>query len=104
VRSVYVRYDNRVSMRRVAPGTYHAYFALGLDWDDEEGSFQCDQDYKEFGSPLRLREMSDGTGIEYSDLEMTLHPVISGNVAALSISKALFHSTLPRNRRAHTEY
>jgi len=95
IRSVYVRNHNRVSIRRLTPGTYRAYFALGMDWDDAEGSFVCDSGYKEFGRSLVLQERTDANGTEYSELEITLHPVISGNVVSAPISKATFHSTLP---------
>lgn len=98
IRSVYVRNHDRVSIPRLTPGIYRAYFALGMDWDDDESSFVCDSDYKEFGRSLIFQERADATGTEYSELQITLHRVTSGNVVSTSISKAAFHSTLPHRR------
>lgn len=98
IRSVYVRNHDRVSIPRLTPGIYRAYFALGIDWDDEESSFVCDSDYKEFGRSLIFQERADAAGTEYSELQITLHRVTSGNVVSRSISKAVFHSTLPHRR------
>jgi len=96
IRSVYIRNRDRVSLRQLTPGTYRAYFTLGMDWDDDEGLFVCNSDYKEFGRSLVLEERVDARGTEYSELEITLHPVIAGNVVSSPISRGAFHSTLPR--------
>jgi hypothetical protein len=98
VRSVYVRNHNRYSFRRLNPGIYRAYFTTGTDWDENEDSFNCNTDYKEFGRSLVLEERTDSRGTEYSELEITLHPVVAGNVVSAKIPKAGFRATLPQRR------
>jgi hypothetical protein len=98
VRSVYIRNHNRASIRRLHPGTYRAYFALGTDWDDSSDSFVCESAFNEFGKPLVLRELTEIGRTEYTELEITLHPVISGNVVSAPISKAAFRSTMPHRQ------
>lgn len=105
IRSVYIRNRDDVSLRQLTPGTYRAYFALGMDWDDDEDSFVCNPDYKEFGRSLVLEERIDANRTEYTKLEITLHPVIAGNVVSSTISKGAFHLTMPHrhSQRNHSD-
>jgi hypothetical protein len=78
--------------QQIAPGLYEIYFSTGRDWNVEKKSFNENANYSQFGKNLDFSETRDAvTGkIEVQGHNITLQPVLGGDVATYPLSKGAF--------------
>ena len=75
--AVYIRSEDRYTIRGITRGTYILYFSLGKDWDDYSNKFINEATYKRFDDDIKFVSSRS----RYSVIEVTLHPVVGGTAA-----------------------
>jgi hypothetical protein len=90
VRWFFVRARSSAHVSQMPPGSYRLTYTTGLDWVESEDSFKWRPSYIEFGRTLDYSEQRDSEGVQYRTVNVTLHPVISGNVRARAITREEF--------------
>ena len=92
IRGFYVRSEMGFTEERIPPGTYAVYFFTGSDWNPSTRSFTRDSSYLQFGKGLEFTETTERQGVKiehfYDKHEITLQPVVGGNVSSSSIDRA----------------
>jgi len=93
-RYVYVRAGDRFTIPKIRSGEYSLLYRVGTGWDGHGGFTENEQNQR-FGKQLEFDETatvtSDGaTQTEWSELTVTLHPVLEGNIIAQPISESDF--------------
>jgi hypothetical protein len=79
----YVRAHEDVHIRRIAPATYRLRFMLGVDWSGEE--FTQDEGTFEFVDLFDFAESEAGDNHEFSQWQVTLHPVTGGTAKIVKV-------------------
>jgi hypothetical protein len=90
VRWFFVQAHSSAHVSRMPPGSYRLTYTTGLDWVESEDSFKWRPSYSEFARTLDYREQRDSEGVQYHTINVTLHPVITGNVRARTITRGEF--------------
>jgi len=83
---VYIRAHDEATVRAINPGGYLLRFALGQDWESRTRRFLRDVTFYQAGKQLDFTE----TDREYSELSVTLHELVTGNVPRKEITEAVF--------------
>ncbi len=95
IRSFYVRAGSSFTERGIRSGSYDVYFSAGTDWNPNLRRFNRDVSYVRFGKELQYTEEPNGNNeIEYEKHEITLQPVIGGNVLSTPVDEATFDQLL----------
>jgi hypothetical protein len=74
-------------VRGISPGNYFLRFALGQGWEPETLKFLRRVAYYQAGRQLDFTETED----EYTELTVTLHELIGGNMPRREITEAVFN-------------
>ena len=77
-------------MTRIPRGNYVIAYTTGLNWIDPDDAFRWHPSYSEFERILDYDEQRDAKGVQFNDFDVTLHPVVGGNVRAKTISREEF--------------
>lgn len=93
-RYVYIKAKDQTTLQNISAGSYTLLYKIGSDWNGR-GSFSEGEKTYKFGKTLDFKEdttASDSGGEEmhWSEMTVTLHPEITGNVRAKEISKEDF--------------
>jgi S1-C subfamily serine protease len=91
VRAVYVRAKDKVRLENISKGKYICRFALGTDWDKNTRKFLQNNSYSEFVDPFEYVETEKAKEVEYTILEITLHPVIGGAAETTNVNEQDFY-------------
>ncbi len=95
IRSFYVRSGSSFTERGIRPGSYDVYFSAGTDWNPNLRRFNRDVSYVRFGKELQFTETpNQNNEIEYEKHEITLQPVIGGDVPSTPVDEATFDQLL----------
>lgn len=86
----YTRNNNRSLIEGIPDGKYRVLFSTGVDWDDDRQSFTRTQAFAIFEDTMDFTTKRTRAGIEYSTIELTLHPVFGGTATTESIDESTF--------------
>jgi hypothetical protein len=91
-RTFYVQAGMTFTERQISPGLYGVYFSSGTDWDVAKKFFKENASFSQFGKNLDYSETRDeATGeMTFHHREITLQPVVGGEVATYPLSKDAF--------------
>jgi len=84
--TVFVRANSSATVDDVSDGTYGVYLMTGADWDQARQSFTRNCGYQKFDQSLDYTT----TATQYTTYNITLTPVVGGNVSVSNISPADF--------------
>jgi len=90
VRWFFVKAHGSFTMKSIPEGNYNLAYSSGLDWVDSDDTFRWNPSYHEFQKTVTYSEQRDASGIQYDDINVTLHPVMGGNVRTKPISRSEF--------------
>jgi hypothetical protein len=90
VRWFFVKANSSCTVNSIPQGDYILAYTTGLDWVDSEDAFRWNPSYHEFETAISYSEQADTNGIQYHEINVTLHPVMGGNVRTKPISRADF--------------
>jgi len=90
VRCLFVKAHDSLRIAGIREGTYDLNYTTGLDWQTEAQVFRWLPTYSRFGRQLVYSEEKIGNELRYREIEVTLHPVIGGNVQTNPISREEF--------------
>jgi hypothetical protein len=90
VRCLFVKAHDSLRVTGIRQGTYDLNYTTGLDWQAEAQVFRWLPTYSQFGRQLVYSEEKIGNELRYHEIEVTLHPVIGGNVLTVPISREEF--------------
>ncbi len=91
-RFVYVKHGRSVRLIHMAPGYYDLMFCTGVDGDKQNHRFRQDCRYLKFEDGATFQETQYYDHIEYTEMRITLHPVVGGNARTVRISEEEFHN------------
>ena len=94
---VYIKAHGAETVDRIGPGVYLLRFGLGLDWDIEGQKFVRNDVFYEAGEQLVFTETepTEYRAGKYTELDITLHEVVGGNLRRVGISEAEFNEGTP---------
>jgi hypothetical protein len=94
VASFYVRANQNAELKDIPNGSYNVVFGTGKYWSPSAARFTKQVSYsmfeKTFDFTTRTRQEGESRVTEYSVFEITLHPVVNGNVKTKNISEKDF--------------
>src|SRR5580698_4144539 len=90
VRCLFVKAHDSLRVTGIRQGTYDFNYTTGLDWQTESQVFRWLPTYSQFGRQLVYSEEKIENELRYREIEVTLHPVIGGNVQTRPISREEF--------------
>lgn len=93
-RHVYIKAHEQMTLQNISAGGYTLLYKIGTNWDGQGSFSEGERTYK-FGKTLDFKEDttaadSGGREMHWSEMTVTLHPEIAGNVKAKEISKEDF--------------
>jgi hypothetical protein len=97
IRCPFVKAKDSAHVEEIPSGTYMLRYSSGLDWEDARQVFLWDPSYSQFEKQLTYVELQTGKEVQYKEIQVTLHPVVGGNVRTTHISREEF---LGLNRQA----
>jgi ribosomal protein S27E len=90
----YIAAKSKFTLKGISDGEYRLLFCRGHDWDQKKGLFTRDIAFFDFNKRLRFdtktQVQDNRVYTEYSEVEITLHPVVRGNVATQQIDDSAF--------------
>jgi len=91
--TLYIRAHGEKETGGIVAGSYLLRFTLGEDWDAEGGRFREKAEFYQAGQQLGFteREPTENEGAEYTELTVTLHEMLGGNLPRMPITEALFN-------------
>lgn len=89
-RSFFVQAHSTGRVGRIPEGPYRLVFTTGLDYVESDDSFRWQSEYFDFDETFVFVEQNDSEGIRFRTINLTLHPVIDGNIRRRSITREQF--------------
>jgi ribosomal protein S27AE len=90
----YITSENQFTLTGINDGNYRLIFGIGEDWDSATQFFTRNQTFSEFDKPMKFatynERIGDSIDKKYTLLEVTLHPVLGGNIKTYTISEKEF--------------
>jgi len=90
VYAFYTRSNDRSLIEGIPDGRYRVLFSTGVDWDDGRQKFTRKQAFAIFEDTIDFTTKRTRSGIEYSTIELTLHPVFGGTALTETIDESTF--------------
>jgi hypothetical protein len=90
---LYIRAHEEKEINGIGAGSYLLRFTLGQDWDSETQKFLQKAWFYQAGRQLDFEEIepTEGERGQYTELTVTLHEMVGGNLPRVDISEALFN-------------
>jgi hypothetical protein len=95
-RLIYIRAGMEATLTEIPPGQYRVKFQIGKIWDPEAEVFQCVLATAIFDQEDTFEEEKTETGVQYSDVHLTLHKVVGGNVRTTPMDRSAFRRRVVR--------
>jgi hypothetical protein len=100
---LYIRQNDVETIRKIGAGSYLLRFALGTDWDAASEKFLQYREFFQAGEQFDFAETESESslgerGIEYDQIEVTLHLVPNGNLSRQPIDEPTFVEGDPNER------
>ncbi len=94
-RAIYIRANETGRITQIPPGVYQLQFQLGSSWPSGGSAFCQIRGTSEFDRSLPFEERETDDGVEYSNAEVTLHPVPQGTATTHIIPPSAFRLPPP---------
>jgi hypothetical protein len=90
---LYIRAHEEKEINGIGAGSYLLRFTLGQDWDSETRKFLQKAWFYQAGRQLDFTEIepTESERGQYTELTVTLHEMVGGNLPRVDISEALFN-------------
>lgn len=88
--AVYVRAGAVSTARHIGDGVYQIYVTTGTDWDAAEHAFTRECAFQKMNTTFAYVTTTHGSTTQYSDDQITLTPVVHGNVTISKVPAAAF--------------
>ncbi len=85
-RLLYIRANHGFRLDNVPSCLCRVQFMLGIDWDTTAYTFRRRESAQQFDDLFDFREKRSGSSIEFTNYEVTLHPVAYGNARTSQIN------------------
>lgn len=91
VRLVYIQANTNADIGEISSGDYSVKFALGTGYHQDSGRFLYGQSFAKFDEIFDFHEYRTSDGIEWTDYDISLHPVMGGTARTSRISASEFY-------------
>ena len=96
---LYIRAHEQKSIAGISIGNYLLRFAMGLDWDADTRKFLRNLEFYQAGKQLEFTETEPTSNepgkYKYTEIEITLNEVFSGNLPREPINEMIFNEGGP---------
>ena len=91
VRLVYIQANTNADIGEISSGDYFVKFALGTGYNQDSGRFLYAQSFAKFDEVFDFHQYRTSDGIEWTDYDISLHPVVGGTARTSRISASEFY-------------
>lgn len=91
VRLVYVQANSDGEIANISSGDYLVKFALGTGYNRDSGRFLYSQSFAKFVETFDFHQYRTSDGIQWTNYDISLHPVVGGTARTSSISASEFY-------------
>jgi hypothetical protein len=88
--AIYVHAASSATVSDVPDGSYEVYIATGTDWDPANHLFTRGCGFQKMDTPISFTTSTHGNTTYYSQDQITITPVVSGNVQMTTLAPAQF--------------
>jgi hypothetical protein len=88
--AIYVHAASSATVKAVPNGSYEAYIATGTDWDPANHLFTRRCGFQKMDTPIDFTSTTHGDTTYYSQDQITITPVVNGNVQTTKVSPGQF--------------
>lgn len=91
VRLVYIQANTNADIGEISSGDYFVKFALGTGYNEDSGRFLYAQSFAKFDEIFDFHQYRTSDGVEWTDYDISLHPVVGGTARTSRISASEFY-------------
>jgi hypothetical protein len=86
----FVQAHSSAHMKHIPQGRFTLAFTTGLNWNESEDVFTWHPSYDQFDQVFEFNDQRDSERVHYETINVTLNPVLFGNVQTKTITREEF--------------